>query len=306
MSILENTEDRELRVSRILKAPIELVWEVWTNPDHLKNWWGPNGFSSTISKMEVMPNGKWNLVLHGPDGADYQNESLFKEVIQFKKLVYEHISEPKFVVTVNFIELGETTRIDWHMLFNSREHFIEVVKNYKADEGLNQNVEKLNNYLIAQQNIRKQLKNNSMSRTSTYLNFPGCTEEAFNFYKKVFLTEFHGNGIQRFGDIPPVEGQPPLSEDDKKLILHVELPILGGHILMATDAPESMGFKVMTGNNIHINLEPDSRIETKRLFDALSEGGTITMPLQDMFWGAYYGSCTDKYGINWMFNCNQP
>jgi PhnB protein len=67
-----------------------------------------------------------------------------------------------------------------------------------------------------------------------------------------------------------------------------------------------MGFKVMTGNNIHINLEPDSRIETKRLFDALSEAGTISMPLQDMFWGAYYGSCTDKYGINWMFNCNQP
>jgi PhnB protein len=72
---------------------------------------------------------------------------------------------------------------------------------------------------------------------------------------------------------------------------------------MATDAPESMGFKVIPGNNVHINLEPDTRAETKRLFDALSEGGAITMALDDMFWGAYSGSCTDKFGVMWMFNC---
>ncbi len=86
----------------------------------------------------------------------------------------------------------------------------------------------------------------------------------------------------------------------------MELPILGGHILMATDAPESMGFKVIFGNNSHINLEPDCREETKRLFEALSEGGKVTMELRDMFLGkyfAYYGSCTDKFGVNWMFNC---
>lgn len=140
-----------------------------------------------------------------------------------------------------------------------------------------------------------------MARTSIYLNFPGNTEEAFNFYRDIFRSEFHG-GIHRFGDIPAAEGQPPISEQDKKLVLHVELPITGGQMLMATDAPESMGFKVQPGNNMHINLEPDSREETKRLFEALAEGGTITMPLQDMFWGAYYGSCTDKYGINWMVN----
>ena len=142
-----------------------------------------------------------------------------------------------------------------------------------------------------------------MARVSTYLNFPGNTEAAFTFYKTIFGGEFHGGGIQRFGDIPSPEGMPALSEEDKKLILHVELPILGGHILMATDAPESMGLKVDYGNNIHINLEPDTRQETKRLYDALSDGGKVTMELQDMFWGAYFGSCTDKYGVNWMFNC---
>lgn len=135
--------------------------------------------------------------------------------------------------------------------------------------------------------------------------FPGNTEEAFKFYKSVFKTEFAGKGIQRFGDAPASAEHPPLSDADKKLILHIELPITGGHILMATDAPESMGFKLTPGNNMHISIEPDSRKETKRLFDALSEGGTITMPLQDMFFGAYYGSCTDKYGINWMLNYSE-
>ena len=144
-----------------------------------------------------------------------------------------------------------------------------------------------------------------MATTSTYLNFPGNTEEAFNFYKTVFNTEFHDGGIQRFGDMPAMEGQPPLSDADKNLILHIGLPIVGGHIIMATDAPASMGFTVTPGNNMHINLEPDSKEETKRLFDALSEGGNVSMPLADMFWGAYFGSCTDKYGINWMFNCDE-
>ena len=96
-----------------------------------------------------------------------------------------------------------------------------------------------------------------------------------------------------------------MSEEDKKLIIHVELQILGGHYIMATDAPESMGFTFTRGNNMTINLEPDSKEETQRLYDALSNGGTITMELQDMFWGAYFGTCTDKYGINWMFNFSE-
>lgn len=142
-----------------------------------------------------------------------------------------------------------------------------------------------------------------MARTSTYLNFPRQTEEAFNFYKSVFGGDFSSGGIARFSDIPPMEGAPALAEADKNLVMHIELEITGGHILMGTDAPESMGFTVNFGNNVHINLEPDTRAETKRLFEALSQGGKVTMELQDMFWGAYYGSCTDKYGVQWMVNC---
>ena len=142
-----------------------------------------------------------------------------------------------------------------------------------------------------------------MARTSTYLNFPRSTEEAFNYYKSVFGGEFCGGGVARFGDFPPPEGAPLLAEEDKNLIMHIELPITGGHILMGTDAPESMGFKINQGNNVYIMLETDTRIETQQLFEALSAGGEVEMELQDMFWGAFYGSLTDKFGIKWMFNC---
>ena len=141
-----------------------------------------------------------------------------------------------------------------------------------------------------------------MARVSTYLNFPRTTEAAFLFYKAVFGTEF-SMPISRFKDIPPQPDQPPLSDADNNLVMYVALPILGGHVLMGTDAPESMGFTVKQGNNMYINLEPDTRAETDRLFQALSDGGKVEMPLQEMFWGGYFGSLTDKFGVQWMFNC---
>ncbi|MDP4011884.1 MAG: VOC family protein [Candidatus Roizmanbacteria bacterium] len=140
-----------------------------------------------------------------------------------------------------------------------------------------------------------------MASTSTYLNFARNTEEAFNFYKSVFGGEFVG-GIHRFSEVPPQPGQPPMAEADKNLVMHIALSILGGHMLMGTDAPESMGFKLNQGNNVYISLHPDTRVETDTLFAALSAGGKVEMALQDMFWGDYYGSCTDKFGIQWMFN----
>lgn len=139
---MENsTADREIKISGLLNAPIELVWEVWTNPDHIKNWWGPNGFTNTISVMNVQTNGEWNLTMHGPNGTDYRNESIFKEVVKHKKLVYEHITGPKFTATIEFEEQGDKTMLNWHMLFRNKEEFIQPVKTFKADEGLKQNVE---------------------------------------------------------------------------------------------------------------------------------------------------------------------
>lgn len=145
-----------------------------------------------------------------------------------------------------------------------------------------------------------------MASTSTYLNFQNNTEEVFNFYKSIFGGEFNEHSFTRFGDMPPQEGSPELSEADKNLILHIELEITGGHSLMGSDAPESMGLNVVKGNNVHLSLQPDNREEADRLFNALSEGGEVTMPIQDTFWGAYFGSCVDKFGINWMVNFYNP
>lgn len=141
-----------------------------------------------------------------------------------------------------------------------------------------------------------------MATVSTYLNFSRETEKAFNFYKEVFGTEFI-EGIHRYGDMPTTEDMAPVSEEDKDLIMNITLPIIGGHLLMGTDAPESMGFHLNKGNNVHVSLHLDTKEETRKYFNTLTEGGKVNMDLAEMFWGEYYGSCTDKFGIQWMFHC---
>ena len=144
-----------------------------------------------------------------------------------------------------------------------------------------------------------------MATTSTYLNFARSTEEAFTFYKSVFGTEFVG-GIIRHGDVPVPEGQPGPSDDDKRLVINVGLPILGGHLLQGTDIPESMGLRLNPGNNVYVCLHPDARAEADALFAALSAGGTVQEPMQEMFWGDYFGSLVDRFGIQWMINQSNP
>jgi PhnB protein len=135
-----------------------------------------------------------------------------------------------------------------------------------------------------------------MPSINPYLNFAGNTEAAFNFYKSVLGGEF--TMIQRFSDTPQGEQVPPTVRDK---IMHVSLPI-GNNILMGTDACEEMGFNVKQGNNYYICLGPDSREDAEKFFNGLAEGGKVNMPLQDMFWGAYYGDLTDKFGVQWMIN----
>jgi PhnB protein len=139
-----------------------------------------------------------------------------------------------------------------------------------------------------------------MASVATYLNFMGNTEEAFTFYKEVFGTEFQGP-IMRVGD-GGGPGMPELTEAERSMIMHIELPILAGHVLMGTDMLESMGHQLRIGNNTTISLMIDSREETERLYGLLAEGATDCAPLQDMFWGAYWGVCLDRFGVRWMFN----
>ncbi len=141
-----------------------------------------------------------------------------------------------------------------------------------------------------------------MKSINPYLNFPGNTEEAFNFYKKVFGGDFLG-GVFRFKDTPEAE---KMNDADKDKIMHVALPMGPTNMIMATDALESMGFKVTYGNNIHLQIYCDSREEADKFFKSLSEGGKVEMPMADQFWGDYFGSLEDKFGIQWMITYSNP
>lgn len=137
-----------------------------------------------------------------------------------------------------------------------------------------------------------------MARVNTYLNFQGQSEEAFTFYAKVFGTEL--TMLSRFSDMPAELGE--LSAEEQELVLHAELPIIAGHVLMATDMLRSMGQETRIGNNTTICLDVDSRSEADRLYGALSQGGSEGSPMADMPWGAYWGVTLDRYGIRWMIN----
>ena len=141
-----------------------------------------------------------------------------------------------------------------------------------------------------------------MATFHPYLNFAGNTEEAFNFYKSVFGGDF--TSVNRFKDVPA--GDEPLPPGIEDKIMHISLPIGGGTILMATDAIESMGHKLIEGNNSYISINPDSKEEADTIYNKLSVGGKIEMALSDQFWGAYFASFTDKFGTNWMINYTYP
>lgn len=141
-----------------------------------------------------------------------------------------------------------------------------------------------------------------MKTINPYLNFDGQAEEAMNFYKSVFGGEFTGSGIMRMRDIPEMPGMDGLSEDEKNRVMHVSLALGNGQLLMASDTVPSLGHKLTVGNNNYISIFPEDRAEADRLFHGLSEGGEVEMPMQDQFWGDYFGSFKDKFGVCWMIN----
>lgn len=147
---------REICITRLVNAPRDLVWEVWTNPEHIRHWWGPNGFYSTIFEMDVRPGGNWEFILHGPDGRDYKNKSIYTTVQRPEKLVYDHVSGPVFRFTVLFTEQGDQTQITIQMLFESADLRDKVVKEFNAAEGLKQNIDKLEIYLAGRSATEEQ------------------------------------------------------------------------------------------------------------------------------------------------------
>lgn len=137
-----------------------------------------------------------------------------------------------------------------------------------------------------------------MAQVNPYLCFNGNCEAAFNHYKSIFGGEY--NYIGRFNEMPPQEGCPPMPEEASNMIMHVSLNI-GNTVLMGSDANPAMG-AVSFGQNVSLSINAESKDEADKLFAGLAADGQITMPLQSTFWGAYFGMCTDKFGMMWMMN----
>lgn len=140
-------ETRELSISRLINAPQELVWEAWTNPEHIRHWWGPVGFNSTISKMEVSEGGEWIFVMHGPDGTDYKNKHVYIKLEKPSLIIMRHESFPPFVMTARFEAKGTQTLVTLHSVFESASQLQEVIKVFKADEGMVQNITRMDEYI---------------------------------------------------------------------------------------------------------------------------------------------------------------
>lgn len=306
-------ENNRINIEREFDAPLDLVWAAWTEPDILDQWWAPSPWKAKTKYMDFREGGYWLYAMVSPENEEHwaKAEYLKIDILKSYKLIDGfcdsdgnlNLEMPRNKWENQFNVKGDSTVVDMVLSFDTWEDLEKIIA-LGFKEGFTAGLSNLDNYIKAQFYLRKSKKPNNNPRVSTYLNFPGNTEEVMNFYKSVFNTEFI-NGIQRLSDAPQDPNSPPLSESLKNMVLHVELPILGGHILMATDAPKEMGFEVKAGNNMHINLEPDSREETERLYYALSEGGVVEIALQDMFWGAYYGNFQDKYGVNWMIHFQQ-
>jgi uncharacterized protein YndB with AHSA1/START domain len=147
------SSDREIVITRLLDAPPELVFEVWTDPRHVEQWWGPRGFTNTIQEMDVRPGGVWRLIMHGPDGTDYDNEIVYEEVVRPQRLVYlhgtGHEGDPSFLVTTTFEIEGAGTRVTLKVRFESAEERRKAVEDIGAIEGGNQTLDRLAEYLAS-------------------------------------------------------------------------------------------------------------------------------------------------------------
>jgi PhnB protein len=141
-----------------------------------------------------------------------------------------------------------------------------------------------------------------MTKLNSYLNFAGNTEEAFDFYKSVFGGQF--TSVVRFKDMRMEGVNIPKADENK--IMHIALPIGKDDVLMASDSLESLGQKLVQGNNVFISVHPESKKEADRIFKALSAGGTVEMAIADQPWGDYYGHFRDKFGVMWMVNYSYP
>ena len=147
MAVAIDAAAREIVASRVFDASRELVWKAWSDPKRIVQWWGPKGFTTTTQEMDFRPGGTWRFVMHGPDGTDYQNKIVYREIVKPERIAYSHVSGPAFESTVTFTAEGDKTRVEVRMVFESAELREKVARDFGAVEGLHQHLERLGEHL---------------------------------------------------------------------------------------------------------------------------------------------------------------
>ena len=274
-------DDREIRAMRVLSAPRELVFTMWTDPNHIANWFGPKGFTTTTHKMDVRPGGEWRHTMRGPDGMEYPNHIIYREVVKPERLVYSHVSDPPFQMTVTFEGEGNHTRLTVVMLFESAAIRDRTIKERGAEEGLHSTLTRLAENLAKISHDRAPL-----APVIPYLTLRDGAA-AIAFYEKAF------DAALMF----------KMPAQDGKRLMHASIAVNGGVIMLSdeftefgdaggTKAPPSIG-----GTPVTIHLEVDDADQWWQR--ALDAGASVAMPLDNMFWGARYGKLKDPFGHIW-------
>lgn len=319
---LNETAAKELIITHDVDAPHELVFKAWTEADRLAQWWGPKGFAVRVASLDLRPGGAFHYCLQAASGQEMWGKFVYREIDAPARIVYvsSFSDEDARIIRAPFskswpLEVYNTlslTEQDGKTTLTLRSAPVNATaEEQTAFEDAHQAIQQgfagtfaqLTDYLAkakAEENISSTPNTKPMATVNPYLNFAGNTEEAFLFYKTVFGGEFLA--LQRFKDTPEAGRMP---EGDRDKIMHIALPIGNGNILMATDALESMGQKLTIGNNFSLSVSTESREEADRLYNSLSEGGRKTMPMEQAFWGSYFGMLTDRFGIQWMVSYDE-
>jgi len=301
--------DRQVIISRIVDAPRELVWEAITSPQHVVNWWGPRGFSTTIETMDVRIGGELKMTMVGPDGARYPNRYVFTELAQPGRIVMSHSGrreggpEVTTIKTWTFDTMEDgRTRVTFRLEFSSAAERDSLVKDFGVIEGTHQTLARLDEFLpqLNNQTIKQNTNQTSTTMKSfinPYLNFDGRCDEALEFYKKAIGIKV--GMLMRFKDVPDKSNMTPGSEEK---VCHADFTF-GDSIVMASDG-HCTGKGGFQGVNLSLNL-PDVATAEK-CFNALSQGGQVEMPLGKTFFSPAFGMLKDRFGLMWMVHVPGP
>ena len=306
---LSDTTDREMVITRILDAPRELVWEAMTNPKHVVHWWGPNGFTDTLEKMDFRVGGDWKHIMHGPDGTDYPNKSTFTSIVKPEHVEYSNGGGRKgdaasqFDASWTFEALGNQTRLTMRAVFPTADARDTTVKTYNAIEGGKQTLARLAEYLPEMgKRIEKPRGSPQpaapgkalVTQLNPYLYFEGRCDEAIEFYRTALGAEV--TMLMRYKESP--EPQPPgmLPPGSEDKVMHSSLRI-GDCIVFASDGMCS-GKPDFRGTSLSLTVANDA--EAERLFAALADGGQVQMPMATTFFSSRFGMVADRFGVSWM------